>query len=111
MLYRLKRLSITEERSEIPPLAQIISLGFYHTEKNNITIHYYDKKIPINIEDTLKHELMHMASTRSTKVGLITGLEIPDLIGEGLNEGYTQYLTDKYFKTKRRCARQIFNFK
>lgn len=52
--------------------------------------------------DSIYHELMHLASFRiDDKVYL--GLSIKDknnLYGFGINEAYTQYLTEKYFKGK-----------
>lgn len=101
MLYRLKYLTIRERWNKPSALSMVVSLGNYSSSQNIITIeHYCSKRIPENNKDTLLHELMHMASTRRTPKGPITGFEIPDLIGINLNEGYTEYLTQKYFTKK-----------
>ena len=100
MLYRLKRLSLKDEECHLKVFSSIISLGTYQSETNSIVINIYDKALPVDIRDILMHELLHMASTRTTQVGFITGLEVPDIFGDALNEGYTEYLTEKHFKTK-----------
>ena len=100
MLYRLKRLSLKEEECHLKVFSSIISLGTYQSETNSIVLNIYDKALPVDMKDILFHELLHMASTKTTQVGFITGLEVPDIFGDALNEGYTEYLTEKYFKTK-----------
>ena len=102
MLYRLNYLEITEDIGVIKGIIQtVVSLGCYHSASNSITIsHYKNTNIPVEMWETLIHELMHMASTKNTQIGFITGLEIPDILGNGLNEGYTEYLTQKYFTKK-----------
>lgn len=98
MLSRIKTLIITEKKGTKNKFSTYISLGMYDSDTNSITLEYYDDKaIPINIKSTLSHELLHMASTRNTQVGTITGLEIPNLLGENFNEGCTEYFTAKYF--------------
>lgn len=98
MMYRLKYLKIKERQNKLEKIPPVLSLGNYNSEDNEITIeHYNDSRIEENEEDTLIHELMHMASTRSTSRGHVTGLELPDILGMNLNEGYTEYLTEKYF--------------
>ncbi len=74
--------------------------GFYSYEDNTISL---SKR---NYHLTIYHELFHMASTVIEKDAstLYTGfLQIQDndeKIGNGLNEGYTQYLTERYFSDK-----------
>lgn len=56
-----------------------------------------------NYKSTINHELLHVATTyidQKTKTVLSGFQQIKNennQIGEGLNEGYTQYLTEKYF--------------
>lgn len=65
-----------------------------------------DDKIELsesNYKYTINHELLHVASTFVDKVTktIYCGFEQTKNninIGEGLNEGYTQYLAEKYFK-------------
>ena len=98
MLKRLKTLKIEEEIVARSVLQSTISLGYYDNKTNTITLEYYnDQTIPTNIKKTLVHELLHMASTRNTEAGVVTGIEIPNLLGENFNEGVTDYLTAKYF--------------
>ena len=98
MLYLLNNLTIEEEEWEVPRRIAKVSLGQYDSRTNTITLRRYsDRRINGNLEETLIHELMHMASTRKIREGYVTGFEIPDVIGYGLSEGYTQYLTEKYF--------------
>ena len=81
----------------------------YVEQKKNINIAaYYDAinnilKIPNNIMDNIFHELFHMASTIYVNDYLFSGFQVISfedklLIGKCLNEGYTQLLTDRYFK-------------
>ncbi len=98
MLSRLNSLEIEMKLNKKNLLATKIFLGSYDSKNNRIVINYYeDKSIPFDLEKTLIHELLHMSSTRETEKGLITGLEIPGLLGENFNEAYTDYLTNKYF--------------
>ena len=68
-------------------------VGGYNTLTNHITIS--------NI-NALYHELFHVATTIFTKDSEICGFyqynkTLDDGIGSGLNEGYTQLLTERYF--------------
>ena len=98
MLNRLKSLTINEITYKYA-YPYCLSLGYYDSNENEIVVEYYkDRRISKeSIEETLIHELIHMASTRTTKDGNITGFEIPYYIGLNLNEGYTEYITEKYF--------------
>lgn len=74
-----------------------IKSGGYSTEFNSITI----KDSRSN--STIFHELMHMASTVKTKDVSYVGFKQKmdgEYIGQGLNEGYTQLLTEKFFPEK-----------
>ena len=98
MMYRLSHLEIVEKWIKLDRIPFCVSLGCYSSKDNKITLKHYDnKKIPEKANDTLIHELLHMASTKTTKYGHVTGLEVPNIIGMNLNEGYTEYLTEKYF--------------
>lgn len=69
------------------------NLGTYDEKKNKIVIN--DCK-----ESVLFHELFHMASSANNKerqVGFTHGIGLPP-IGTGINEGYTELLTRRYFK-------------
>lgn len=73
--------------------------GQYDIEKNTIEISKRNYKL------TIIHELFHMASSMFDKENntIFCGFFqlTPNIkIGEGLNEGYTQYLTEKYFSDK-----------
>lgn len=97
MLSKLATLTIKEEDCNKEAYFKCI-LGEYSVADNTITINHYKERIESNIEEeTLYHELIHMASTRSIKQKYLTGFEIPDYLGISLNEGYTEYITQKYF--------------
>lgn len=98
MLNRLNTLKISKVTYKNAYL-YCFSLGYYDSNENEIVIEYYkDRRTSKDsVEETLIHELVHMASTRKTKDGNITGFEIPYYIGINLNEGYTEYITEKYF--------------
>ena len=98
MLYRLKDLRIKDIHDVKLKPGVLVQLGLYNNIRNTIYLYHYDeKKVPMDKQAVLIHELFHMASTRNTKLGYITGLEVPGIIGTTLNEGYTEYLTEKYF--------------
>lgn len=73
--------------------------GAYFTRKNKIEL--YNK----NFENCLDHELLHMASNKKINNKLILdGFCIIDFkkwkkYGVFLNEGYTEHLSSKYFKS------------
>jgi hypothetical protein len=62
--------------------------GIYNSKENRIVIF---KDIP----KVIFHELMHMSSTIITENKRYCGFY--NQIGRGINEGYTQYLTEKFF--------------
>ena len=74
--------------------AQADLVAFYNVYKNKIVIIQNDKL-------TLTHELFHMASTYVKNKTVFSGLSYKKaggiIIGIGLNEGYTELLTQRYF--------------
>ena len=97
MMYLLRNLKIKEQDVLINNQL-IISLGHYDSYTNEIILNNYkDAKEKINIKEVIYHELLHMASTRTISNGALTGFAIPDVLGSNLNEGYTEYLTRKYY--------------
>lgn len=64
-----------------------------------------------NYESTIDHELFHTASTivDSDEGMVFTGFAqikyVNNKIGVGLNEGYTQHLTEKYFGNKKKLLK------
>ena len=85
--------------------AMYFCLGNYDNVKNTINIFYN----PQNNKDTLHHELFHTSSAdRKNKLnGFELNLEHDHLfisIGRGLNEGYTETLCNRYFKTRNEKA-------
>jgi hypothetical protein len=74
--------------------------GEYYVKGNKITL----KKEMNEIRRVIFHELLHLASAFYDKKRDITfcgfsqdNLKTKQSIGHGLNEGYTEYLTTKYF--------------
>lgn len=99
MLYRLKSLEISNIIYKVPSsIYYCISLGYYDRD-NKIKLEYYQDRRASkeSIKETLIHELLHMASTKELEDGTLSGFELPYLLGLSLNEGYTEYLTEKYF--------------
>ena len=101
MYYKLKFLRVRKDTSS-RLFGMYLSLGHYDSNNNIITIVGLDhpKVTSFLQEETYYHELLHMASTVRTKEARYVGFEIPDVIGRKLNEGYTEYLTRKYFTRK-----------
>lgn len=81
--------------------------GLYDIKKNKIKIclenpNNSEKKI--DLEERLMHELLHMSSTKEDERfnGLSYAKKVENrkgynIIGDGINEGYTEYLNQKYF--------------
>ena len=82
----IKTLDIKKFRENI--LNQHIS-GEYDVENNEVIL-YTDCK------DTFYHELFHMASSCFRGNIYFSGFS-QDTVGQGLNEGYTEFLTRRYF--------------
>ena len=84
--------------------------------KRNYTSKYlvYKNKIILNekVMDSLGHELLHVASTNATCKIIYSGFmkfdSIGNEIGRGLNEGFTELLTNKYFNKKDISSYQLF---
>lgn len=64
--------------------------GFYNTKKNIIFVEKGLEDHPI------QHELFHMASSPYKNGIKYSGFQVSS-IGEGINEGYTELLTQRYF--------------
>ena len=101
MLYRLKRLTIERKPETIQKLQRYVSLGGYNSYYNKLVIRTFPNGLFKELLfDTIMHELLHMASTRNTKKGHLTGFELQSGIGKTLNEGYTEYVREKYFSDR-----------
>lgn len=97
MLYNLSFLKIVEKKVKSNFQSEI-SVGSYDSLNNTITLNSYENVgIDYDLEEVLVHELLHMASTNYSTIGERTGFDLFDIIGTKLNEGYTEYLTKKYF--------------
>ena len=97
MIYLLSSLKIKEYTMNYDG-DLLISIGSYDSLNNTITItNYKDLDVELNKEEILIHELLHMASTNYSLDGERTGLNLAGILGVKLNEGYTEYLTRKYF--------------
>lgn len=79
--------------------------GTYNSKKNKVKILKFIKN------DVLNHELFHMASSMYDKEKNITfsgfmqvNYKTKKYIGNGLNEGYTQLLAERYFGETNRVA-------
>lgn len=97
MLYYLSSLSIKEQNIKLK-FQSIISVGSYDSLNNSITLNHFENgDIYYDLEEVLVHELLHMASTNYSITGEKSGFDLYGIIGEKLNEGYTEYLTQKYF--------------
>lgn len=71
-------------------------LGEYDSDKNSIT---FSKDSDIS---TIYHELFHVASSVNDDTNYYSGFRINSkknslIIGRGINEGYTELLTERYF--------------
>ena len=97
MIYALSTLKI-EEHTKKYDGELFLSLGSYDSINNAITImNYKDLNIDLNKEEILVHELLHMSSNNYSIDGERTGFDLSGILGVKLNEGYTEYLTRKYF--------------
>ena len=79
---------------DLTTLVKTIKGGHYNCLTNSVTIDETSIKISIF------HELMHMASSVKTPEGIYSGFSqkiFTDEIGSGINEGYTQLLTERLF--------------
>lgn len=86
-------------------LVQLIASAkaFYSSFSNQIVI--YSNK---DISDSIYHELFHMASSVVDNKEIHSGFRQNVCLGKGnmgigINEGYTQLLTERYFPIKRSC--------
>lgn len=82
----------------------------YSKSKKVASVYYIlDNKISLDKKRYMKtiwHELFHISSSfydKTKKIiysGFAQHISVNEFIGEGINEGYTQYLTEKYFGDK-----------
>lgn len=99
-----KTLKIKERRLDLFEQIERRITGFvvqaeYDGMKNKI---YIIKNTYTQLAAILCHELLHMATTKNTKKIKYSGLSQINLktnkdIGRALNEGYTEYINQKYF--------------
>lgn len=102
MLYHLRSLKVKRKEDTIRKFQLKVSLGVYNSYTNEMTIYSYPgEDLKEQLRETVFHELLHMASTRSIRDGFagdtVTGFELNSNFGKCLNEGYTEYLREKYF--------------
>ena len=96
------KLSLMSAGGHYEPLNHSISENYFST-KLNIKNHIEGKKL---FQKVIGHELIHAASSFKSDNKVIVGFSqyyikpLPRPIGIGLNEGYTQLLTDKYLTDK-----------
>ena len=91
----LSTLKVIKSTDEVYGKLNYFTNSYYDCEKNTIII----KKNKIN-DNSFYHELFHMASNASEKKIVRNGFYLGQYnlnIGLGINEGYTEYLTRKYF--------------
>lgn len=96
LLSNLETLSIKKEiPNKLFNFSTFNSLAYYNSLENEIVMETDDYKY---IKNTLYHELLHVASRREKGNDYYCGFDIRNIIGIGLNEDYTEYLLEKYFK-------------
>lgn len=100
----LKTLKVTK----VPILQRCFKKKFtsaYNARKNKIYLDY-------NVIDSLPHELIHMASTKASCNEVYSGFmqfrADGKELGRGINEGFTELLTAKYFNKKDISKYQLF---
>lgn len=94
----INSLKVNDSVENIFDVVNMISLsGAYFNEENSISLYKNNKRA------TLFHELFHMASSRLEGQNFFSGFSyshhtdaLKDF-GDGLNEGYTELLTKRYF--------------
>ena len=91
-------------------LIQCNTNGIYDPAKNIVTIFDRKRKEPATEiikerEDNASHELLHMATTYKKGPIILMGFQQSigkkNIIGKGLNEGYTERLNVKYFSHRK----------
>lgn len=90
-LYRLAINLSNVKLKRINPFKWLISDGSYGTYDplNNIITYFNKNSIP--------HELLHLASTKDTNISGFNFIKTGHNIGRGLNEGYTEMLSQRIF--------------
>lgn len=107
MMHNLQTLNIEKKSFLILNVFDPGLLGYYSSKSNKIVVKDFGKR---NNEDdnsidfsdiTIYHELMHMASSviinESKKYSGFRQLVGIKSIGTGINEGFTEYLTEQFF--------------
>lgn len=94
--YNINTFSIGELKNDIKQRRRV---GFYNGFDNHL-------KVRIDYIYAIYHELFHLASCRYYGNNLFSGFRITNSkskssIGIGINEGYTQLLTERYFNNDR----------
>lgn len=99
----LKSLDFREKLSLGDMIYKVLNrnlIASYSTGENKLTV-YRKSKSEEEKEDDVTHELLHMASSRDDGEYSFCGFEEWSYsgiyLGRGLNEGYTEYLNQKYF--------------
>lgn len=82
-------------------LFETLDTGSYNTKKNKLTLIDEGGE---EVRSIICHELLHMASTIETEHTAFVGFgqenkKTKKTIGMALNEGYTEYLNQKYFNS------------
>lgn len=82
-------------------LFETLDAGSYNTKKNKFTLIDEGGEV---VKSIICHELLHMSSTIETKYITFSGFfqenkKTKKTIGTALNEGYTEYLNQKYFNS------------
>lgn len=100
MYYRLNRLKVVEKDLTIKKGQEDVQLGSYNAYYNRMTVNNFnDKRLSDIKKDTIFHELLHMASSKITEEGTLSGFESSS-VGKAINEGFTEYMREKYFRPK-----------
>lgn len=120
---KIKWLKIEELRSEFSKEFPK-ETGYYKYDTNKIALFEHNirkyakcRKLSLVQEETLFHELLHMASCNK-KIGIGSGFHVIYRnknyrrdrfdIGRGLNEGYTELLNSRYFSKKQKSTMYRF---
>lgn len=83
------------------------TLAYYHAKNNVINISSKDNT------DTIYHELFHMSTSKKDNNLVFNGFSQANIItketiGIGINEGYTQLLTERYFNDE--CSKGNYSY-
>lgn len=102
----INNLIIKEENRFNSKNKHLITKGKYNIEKNEISI------LKSAYDTTIYHELLHMSSSCVFENKIYSGFKqfVPNKtnIGNGLNEGYTSLLCERYFSNKKSGISYIY---